>query len=77
MNLQFVLKSVYGVDRYYPFNPVAKSICEIAERKTLEKRHINALNLVGYDITIAYIEDAFNNSKNNADTALSSIAKQG
>jgi len=51
-NLIVKIKNQYGIDRIYPVNTTAHLMARIANRKTLDREHIEAAKQLGYTITV-------------------------
>jgi hypothetical protein len=45
-------RSVYGSWVYYPMNDVARALCDLLGRKSIEPRHWSAVRELGFDIAV-------------------------
>jgi hypothetical protein len=52
MNIQVNIKQVYGVDRVYPANDKAIILTQLTNKKTLDKRDIELIKQLGYEIEV-------------------------
>jgi hypothetical protein len=52
MNIQVNIKQVYGVDRIYPVNDKAMILTQLTNKKTLDKRDIELIKQLGYEIEV-------------------------
>jgi hypothetical protein len=52
MNIQVNIKQVYGVDRIYPVNDKAIILTQLTNKKTLDKRDIELIKKLGYEIEV-------------------------
>jgi hypothetical protein len=52
MNIQVNIKQVYGVDRIYPVNDKAIILTQLTNKKTLDKRDIELIKRLGYEIEV-------------------------
>jgi hypothetical protein len=52
MNIQVNIKQVYGVDRIYPVNDKAMILTQLTNKKTLDKRDIELIKKLGYEIEV-------------------------
>jgi hypothetical protein len=53
MNIQVNIKQVYGVDRViYPVNDKAIILTQLTNKKTLDKRDIELIKRLGYEIEV-------------------------
>ena len=48
--LKVQIKSVYGAERIYPLNELAKTLTGLKGRKTLERADLRALIAVGFKV---------------------------
>jgi uncharacterized membrane protein len=46
------IKNQYGIDRIYPVNTTAHLMAKIANRKTLDRDHIETAKQLGYTVTV-------------------------
>lgn len=69
MKLTFIQKSVYGKTLFYPIGAESKSICKVANQKTMSENDLNVLNDGGFEIEIkqaglqVFVKNADNNTK--------------
>ncbi len=53
MRIEITIKQVYGEDKYYPANPAARMIADIAGTKTLTPQVVDTLQRHGAEIWLA------------------------
>lgn len=50
MLLELQAKSIYGTERIYPMNELAKKITTLLQRKTLTKDEVTLLKEIGFTV---------------------------
>ena len=50
MQIKLIVKTIYGVKKYYPACEISKKLVELTGHKTFTLRNIEALKSVGYKI---------------------------
>ena len=50
MEIQVMVKSVYGENKVYPVCDTAKKFCELTGRKTLTRRDLQVIASLGYAV---------------------------
>ena len=46
------VKTVYGVERIYPVNVVAKQLAELTGQTTLSRKHLATIKSLGFEIVV-------------------------
>ena len=46
----YTIKSVYGQDKAYPANTLARALCDMTNTKTMLYRHISIIKRLGFDV---------------------------
>ena len=52
MKVVVEVRTVYGVDKFYPVNPASLIFAEINGSKTLSRRTINLIKDLGYKVEV-------------------------
>ena len=52
MQAQVEVKTVYGVERIYPINDIAKSFADLTGQTTLSRKHLATIKSLGFEIVV-------------------------
>lgn len=56
MLIQYLIKSVYGRELYYPANAAAQYVCKLTNTATLSAKHLEILRAMGCTVQAVEVQ---------------------